>query len=86
LPPEAVEHFEDQNMRLVIALCRELQIIAGREPFFLSARTVQQLLKQEGHTTAARWLRSFCVLQILTETEKGSGATASRYRFNFATV
>jgi hypothetical protein len=86
LPPEAVENFEDQNMRLVVALCRELQIIAGKEPFYLSARTVQQLLKQDGHATAARWLRSFCVLQILTETEKGSGVRASRYRFNFASV
>jgi len=86
LPPEALKDFEDSKLRLVVALCRELQIIAGQEPFYLSARTVQQLLKQDGHATAARWLRSFCVLQILTETEKGSGGRASRYRFNFANV
>jgi hypothetical protein len=84
LPPEALENFEDSKLRLVVALCRELQIIAGQGPFYLSARTVQQLLKQEGHATAARWLRSLCVLQILTEIEKGSGVRASRYRFNFA--
>jgi hypothetical protein len=84
LPTVAVENFEDGRLRLVVALCRELQIIAGQEPFYLSARTVQQLLKQDGHATAARWLRSLCVLQILTEIEKGSGARASRYRFNFA--
>lgn len=86
LPPEAVGNFEDGEKRLVVALCRELQIIAGQEPFYLSARTVQQLLKQDGHATAARWLRSLCVLQILTEIEKGSGIKASRYRFNFASV
>jgi hypothetical protein len=83
LPPEAVENFDDQNLRLVVALCRELQIMAGEEPFYLSARTVQRLTKQESHATAARWLRSFCVMQILTETEKGRGKRASRYRFNF---
>jgi Bifunctional DNA primase/polymerase, N-terminal len=81
LPPEALENFEDGEKRLLVGLCRELQIIAGQEPFYLSARTVQQLLKQDGHATAARWLRSFCVLQILKETEKGSGVKASRYRY-----
>ena len=86
LPPEAVENFEDSRLRLVVALCRELQISAGQEPFYLSARTLQGLLKQEGHATAARWLRSLCVLQILTPVEKGSGGRASRYRFNFASV
>lgn len=84
LPPEAVENFEDQNLRLVVALCRELQIIAGQEPFYLSSRTVQRLTKQESHATAARWLSSFCVLKILDEVEKGKGVRASRYRFNFA--
>lgn len=84
LPPEAVKNFEDGEKRLVVALCRELQIIAGQEPFYLAARTVQRLLKQDGHATAARWLRSLCVLQILTEIEKGSGVRASRYRFNIS--
>jgi hypothetical protein len=84
LPPEAVENFEDQNLRLVVALCRELQIMAGQEPFYLSARTVQRLTKQESHATAARWLRSLCVLKILDETEKGCGNRASRYRFKFS--
>ena len=83
LPPEAIENFQDPKIRLIVALCWELQHIAGQEPFFLSARTVQHLLKQESHATAARWLRSFCVLKILTEIEKGGGVRASRYRFNF---
>jgi hypothetical protein len=84
LPPEAVDNFEDQNLRLVVALCRELQIMAGLEPFYLSARTVQRLFKLESHATAARWLRSLCVLKILDETEKGRGVRASRYRFNLS--
>ncbi|HZL77633.1 MAG TPA: bifunctional DNA primase/polymerase [Candidatus Limnocylindrales bacterium] len=84
LPPEAINHFEDADKRLLVALCRELQIIHGQQPFFLSARTVQQLFKLESHIEPARWLRSFCVLKILDEVEKGKGDRASRYRFNFA--
>jgi hypothetical protein len=81
LPPEAIELFQDTRMRLTIALCRELQIVAGEEPFYLSARTLQGLLELETHTTAAAWLRSLCVQQILSEIEKGSGYKASRYRY-----
>jgi hypothetical protein len=84
LPPEAIGHFEDDNKRRLVALCRELQIIHGQQPFFLSARTVQQLFKMESHIEPARWLRSFCVLKILNEVEKGKGVRASRYRFNFS--
>ena len=84
LPPEAINHFEDADKRLLVALCRELQIIHGQQPFFLSARVVQQLFKLESHIEPARWLRSFCVLKILDEVEKGKGVRASRYRFNFA--
>ena len=84
LPPEAIKHFEDADKRLLVALCRELQIIHGQQPFFLSARTAQELFKLESHIEPARWLRSFCVLKILDEVEKGSGVRASRYRFNFA--
>ena len=86
LPPESLPDFTDGDLRRVVALCRELQTIAGQEPFYLSARTVQRLLKQDGHATAARWLKSLCVLQILTETQKGSGIRASRYLFNFKSV
>jgi hypothetical protein len=81
LPPEAIEMFEDDKLRLVVALCRELQIVAGNGPFYLSARTLQGLLKQDGHATAARWLRSLCVLQVIAEVEKGGGNRASRYRY-----
>lgn len=86
LPPEAVNHFEDADKRLLVALCRELQIIHGQQPFFLSARTVQQLFGLKSHIEPARWLRSFCVLKILDEVEKGKGVRASRYRFNFLSV
>jgi hypothetical protein len=70
-------------VRLLAAICRELQSMAGNEPFYLSARTVQNIFKHDTHATGAKWLRSFCVMQILDEVEKGKGMRASRYRFKF---
>lgn len=81
LPAVAIVTFEDHGMRLVVALCEELQRIAGAEPFYLAARTVQRLLKQKDHVAAARLLRSLCVQKILIVTEQGSGVRASRYRY-----
>jgi len=72
---------QNPDMRLLAALCRELQKSAGSEPFYLSARMVQRIFKHQTHATGAKWLRSFCVMQILTETEKGKGLRASRYRY-----
>lgn len=83
LPPEAVEKFEDEEKRLAVALCRELQILAGEQPFFLSCRTLARLLNHDGHAKAARWLRAFCVLKILKESEKGKRDRASRYHYGF---
>jgi hypothetical protein len=63
-----------------------LQIIHGNEPFYLSGRMVQRIFKHDTHATGAKWLRSFCVMQILDEVKKGKGVMASRYRFNFSSV
>jgi hypothetical protein len=81
IPPAALEWTENPDVRLLAALCRELQIIHGKEPFFLSGRMVQKIFKHETHATGAKWLRSFCVMDVLDEVKKGSGISASRYRW-----
>ena len=80
LPPEA-EQFENQQRRQLVAFCRQLQILAGDEPFYLSSRTCQRLFDQKSHTTAATWLQALCALQIIKETKKGITPRASRYRY-----
>ena len=80
-PKEATDNFTDANMHLVVALCRELQIIAGQGPFYLSSRTVQRLLHHDGHVTAARWLKALCTLKILAVVEQGTTKRATRYRY-----
>jgi hypothetical protein len=81
LPQDVFPWIENPDTRLLAAICRELQKSAGAAPFYLSARVVQRIFNHDTHTTAAKWLRSFCVMQILTETEKGTGLRASRYRY-----
>lgn len=83
LPPNVLTWADNPDVRLLAAICRELQIIAGKEPFYLSNRMVQKIFKHDTHATGAKWLRSFCVMQTLTETEKGRGLRASRYRWIF---
>lgn len=81
LPAEAVDNFEDSSLRLVVALCRELQIVAGQGPFYLSARTLQRLFHHDSHVTAARWLKALCVLKLLSVEEPGTAKRATRYRY-----
>jgi len=85
IPLAALAWTDNPDVRLLAAICRELQIIHGKEPFYLSGRMVQKIFNHNTHATGAKWLRSFCVMQVLDEVKKGKGLIASRYRFNFAT-
>src|SRR5205085_137836 len=80
-PPEAIALFASDPPRLAVGVCRELQAIAGPNPFYLSCRTLARLLGHPTHANAARWLQGFCGAGILEEIKKGSGGRASRYRY-----
>ncbi len=82
--PDVAQEFEQPLLRLLIALCRELQRVAGSGPFYLSARTAGGLLGVD-HTTAHRWLTLLKNVEILELTERGSqnpkDRKANRYRY-----
>jgi AraC-like DNA-binding protein len=82
-PPKIAGRFEQEKVRQLVALCRELQQIAGDESFYLSCRTVARLFHHETHTTAARWLRGLRHSKIIRVTEQGGPETnkASRYKY-----
>lgn len=80
-PPPEAQQFENPQLRLLVALCRELQILNGEKPFYLSSYSCQQLFGHANHTTAAKWLRVLCVLNIIKVAEKGNTIRATRYRF-----
>lgn len=80
-PVEAMQ-FEQPALRLLVALCRQLQGVSGEQPFFLSCRTAGNLLGVR-HSQANRWLFLLSRVDLLKEVTKGTRATgrASRYRY-----
>jgi hypothetical protein len=80
LPPEA-DQFENPKRKLLVALCWQLQIIAGTSPFYLASRTAQRLLGQDTHSTAATWLEALCALEIIKKVIPGTSKRAARYRY-----
>ena len=80
LPP-AADRYESDGLRLLVALCAQLQRISGTSPFFLACRNAGGLLGIE-HTTAAKWLGLLVHDRILTIVVKGTPPhSATRYRF-----
>ena len=73
---------DNERMRLLVALCRELQGIAGQGPFYLDCRTAGDVLGVS-YKTAWQWLDSLCVLGILDKVSSGTLKTrkANEYRW-----
>ena len=51
--PSAADRYEEEGLRLLVALCCELQRAAGSDPFFLACRTAGRNL------TRAEWQQYF---------------------------
>jgi len=79
---QAAKRYEPPGLRLLAALCQELQRPSGDKPFFLACRTAGKLLEVD-HTTAWRWLWLLAHDGVIREVEKGDRARrrASRYRW-----
>jgi hypothetical protein len=82
-PPAAANQFQSDKIRLLVSLCRELQILSGEKAFFLSCRTVQRLFNLESHARAAAWLKGLTQDGILKVIKQGGPDTnkATRYRY-----
>jgi hypothetical protein len=79
LPPAAAQ-YDDPTVRRLVALCCELQGIAGDKPFFLDCRTAGRLLEVP-HVQAARWLKLLCLDGILQLVTPGIRRRAAEYRY-----
>lgn len=83
-PPAAAQRYERPELRLLVALCRELQRATGDGPFFLSCWTAARLLGV-AHMTAWRWLCGLTADGVLVVVEKGGRANAmgkaTRFRY-----
>jgi hypothetical protein len=81
LPP-AASRYDHAGLRLLVALCHELQRVSGQGEFFLSCRTAGKLLGVN-HVTAARYLFLLAHDGIVEAVEKSDRARrrATRYRY-----
>lgn len=80
--PEIAAAYEQSQLRLLVALCRELQRACGDGPFYLSCRTAGTLLNVN-HTTAWRWLFLLEQDDVIRVVSRGSQQSrrASRFRY-----
>ena len=79
-----VPGFTDQRIRLLSAICRELQNITRGSPFFLPTRKLGEILGAHW-TQVARWLRALEVLKVIHlapgEVRKRGGIRSPRYLY-----
>jgi hypothetical protein len=84
-PLPEVPGFTDERIRLLVAMCREVQAITGANAFFLPTRKLGEILGVH-HTRVARWLRALEALKIIHlapgEVRKRGGNRSPRYHCN----
>jgi hypothetical protein len=84
-PLPQVRGFTDERIRLLAAICREMQEITGAAPFFLPTRKLGEILGA-CHTQVARWLRilerPMQVIQLAPgEVRRRGGNRSPRYHY-----
>ena len=55
-PPSKVSDVPNNDLRLLASLCRELQEIAGDQPFILCQTSVAKLFGHSSHRTISNWM------------------------------
>jgi hypothetical protein len=84
LPPQA-DRYTSPKIKRLVAVCFQLQILAGDNLFFLGVRDAARILGTKNLHRANAMLAGLVQDGILTEVEKGipGGKLATRFRFNF---
>ena len=79
-PPREAGDYETPQIKLLVALCAELQRQAGSEPFYLDSRTAGRTIGAEA-VTAWRWMNMLEADDLLEEVETGRPGRATRWRW-----
>jgi hypothetical protein len=83
-PLPQVQRFTDERIRLLVAICREMQHLMGNGPFFLPTRKLSEVLGVH-HTRVALWLRALEFKGIIHlapgEVRKQGGNRSPRYYY-----
>jgi hypothetical protein len=87
--PAIAAHYYLPGVRLLVALCSELQIAAGDRAFFLSCRDAAALVAPHTpYQAVSRWLGRLERDGVLTRISTGTQATqkANEYRYNLTAL
>jgi hypothetical protein len=80
-PPSKARVNTNKEMQLLASLCRELQEMAGHQPFMLHQTSVAKLFAQS-QRTISNWIRALKTLDVLRLAEAAiPNARAARYYF-----
>lgn len=81
-PPSKVSDVPNNDLRLLASLCRELQEMAGDQPFILCQTSVAKLFGHSSHRTISNWIRALRTLEVLELAEPAiPNCRAARYYF-----
>jgi hypothetical protein len=80
-PPPKVLMIPNEGVRLLASLCRELQEMAGEQPFMLCQTSVAKLFGHSSHRTVSNWIRALKTLEILKVAERWRQGKATRYSY-----
>jgi hypothetical protein len=79
-PPARVLVVTNRGLRLLASLCRELQEMAGDEPFMLCQASVAKLFTHSCQQTISNWIRALKTVGVLKLAEAAiPNARAARY-------
>jgi hypothetical protein len=79
-PPAKILALPNIQVRLFASLCRELQEMAGDQPFMLCQMSVAKLFGHSSHRTISNWIRALKTLGVLKPAEAAiPNARAARY-------
>ena len=78
-PPSKVLVIPNEQVRLLAGVCRELQEMAGNQPFMLCQNSVAKLLGLCDHRNISNWIKACKTLEILRVAEPWRRGKATRY-------
>ena len=78
--PPKVLVIRHEGVRLLASLCRELQEMAGDQPFMLHQLSVARLFGHSDHRNTCNWIKALKTLEVLKPAEPAiPNAKAARY-------
>jgi hypothetical protein len=79
-PPAKVLLVPNEGVRLLASLCRELQEMAGNQPFMLCQMSVAKLFRHSSHRNISNWIRALKTLGVLKPADDAvPNVRAARY-------